>query len=98
MKAGKGWAFAGRATMVAIAIGVAVQCADACTRIFANDKGGSMLVARSMDWATTTEPVITVLPRGLTHDGGRVGSTTVIGDNPLKWTSKYGSVVTTIYG
>ena len=98
MKAGKGWAFATRAAAATLAVGIAAQCADACTRIFANDKGGSMLVARSMDWATTTEPVLTVLPRGLAHDGGRAGPATVIGDNPLKWTSRYGSVVTTIYG
>jgi len=56
------------------------------------------MVARSMDWATTTEPIITVLPRGLQHDGGRVGPTVEVSDNPLRWTSKYGSVVTTIYG
>ncbi len=98
MKAGKGWAFATRAAAAALAVGIVAQCADACTRIFANDKGGSMLVARSMDWATTTEPVLTALPRGLAHDGGRAGPATVIGDNPLKWTSMYGSVVTTIYG
>jgi penicillin V acylase-like amidase (Ntn superfamily) len=98
MNAGNGWTFAARAAVAAVALGAAAQYADACTRIFANNKGGSMLVARSMDWATTTDPVFTVLPRGLQHDGGRVGPTTLISDNPLKWTSKYGSIVTTIYG
>jgi choloylglycine hydrolase len=98
MNAGNGWTFAVRAAVAAVALGAAAQYADACTRIFANNKGGSMLVARSMDWATTTDPVLTVLPRGLQHDGGRVGPTTLISDNPLKWTSKYGSIVTTIYG
>jgi penicillin V acylase-like amidase (Ntn superfamily) len=81
-----------------LTIGIATQHAKACTRILSNDKGGSVLVARSMDWATTTEPVLTALPRGLQHDGGRVGPETVVNDNPLRWTSKYGSVVTTIYG
>ena len=57
-----------------------------------------MLVARSMDWATTTEPVLTVFPRGLTRDGGHAGPMTVVTDNPAKWTSEYGSVVTTIFG
>ena len=84
--------------IAALSIGSAAQFAEACTRIFANDKGDAMLVARSMDWATTTEPVLTVLPRGLQHDGGRVGPATVFRDNPVKWTSKYGSVVTTIFG
>jgi penicillin V acylase-like amidase (Ntn superfamily) len=72
--------------------------AAACTRIFSNDEGGPMLVARSMDWATTTEPVITVFPRGLVRNGGNAGSMTVVTDNPAHWTSQYGSVVTTIYG
>jgi len=84
--------------VISMTLGPAVHYAGACTRIFANDKGGSMLVARSMDWASTTQPVLTVLPRGLAHDGGRVGTETVFNDNPLRWTSKYGSVVTTIYG
>jgi penicillin V acylase-like amidase (Ntn superfamily) len=57
-----------------------------------------MLVARSMDWATTTQPIITVFPRGVKHDGGKVGPKTLIPGNPLRWTSKFGSVVTTIYG
>ena len=82
----------------ALAFGVAAQGAHACTRIFANDKGGSKIVARSMDWATTTEPVITVFPRGVRHDGGLAGGATVFTDNPLRWTSQYGSVVTTIFG
>jgi penicillin V acylase-like amidase (Ntn superfamily) len=39
-----------------------------------------------------------VFPRGLRHDGGRAGHEVVVSENPLRWTSKYGSVVTTIYG
>jgi penicillin V acylase-like amidase (Ntn superfamily) len=85
-------------TAVAALSLAAVQYADACTRIFANDKGDPMLVARSMDWATTTEPVLTVFPRGLARDGGNAGPMTVVADNPAKWTSQYGSVVTTIFG
>jgi penicillin V acylase-like amidase (Ntn superfamily) len=85
-------------TIAALLLGGAVHYAMACTRILSNDDGSTVFVARSMDWASTTEPVITVLPRGLQHDGGRVGHETVINDNPLHWTSRYGSVVTTIYG
>ena len=85
-------------TAVAALSLAAVQYAEACTRIFANDKGDPMLVARSMDWATTTEPVLTVFPRGLARDGGNAGPMTVVTDNPAKWTSQYGSVVTTIFG
>jgi penicillin V acylase-like amidase (Ntn superfamily) len=76
----------------------ALPYAEACTRIFANDTGDAMLVARSMDWATTTEPVLTVFPRGMTRDGGHAGPMVVVEQNPAHWTSKYGSVVTTIFG
>ena len=86
------------AAAIALPLAGAAQYAEACTRIFANDKGGAMLVARSMDWATTTEPVLTVFPRGLARDGGHAGSMTVVADNPAHWTSQYGSVVTTIFG
>jgi penicillin V acylase-like amidase (Ntn superfamily) len=86
------------AATIALPHAGAAQYAEACTRIFANDKGGAMLVARSMDWATTTEPVLTVFPRGLARDGGHAGPMTVVADNPARWTSQYGSVVTTIYG
>ena len=86
------------AAAIALPLAGAAQYAEACTRIFANDKGGAMLVARSMDWAATTEPVLTVFPRGLARDGGRAGPMIVVADNPARWTSQYGSVVTTIYG
>jgi penicillin V acylase-like amidase (Ntn superfamily) len=87
------------AASAALSMIIGGQSSEACTRIFANNKGGSMLVARTMDWSSGTEPVLTVLPRGLKHDGGRAGTEKVIfSDNPLRWASTYGSVVTTIYG
>ncbi|HXM07047.1 MAG TPA: linear amide C-N hydrolase, partial [Candidatus Acidoferrum sp.] len=91
-------AFAALIAAATLTAGAAWQTAQACTRIFANDKGSFIVVARGMDWATTTEPIITVLPRGLRHDGGKVGPKEAISENPLQWKSDYGSVVTTIYG
>jgi choloylglycine hydrolase len=32
------------------------------------------------------------------RDGGRAGGEVVVKDNPARWTSKYGSIVTTVYG
>jgi penicillin V acylase-like amidase (Ntn superfamily) len=73
--------------------------ADACTRVlWNNNKLPAVVVGRSMDWPESTEPVLTVLPRGMERDGGRAGSEVVVGSNPARWTSKYGSLVTTIYG
>lgn len=51
-----------------------------------------------MDWPESTEPVLTVLPRGMKRDGGLFGGAPVVAENPARWTSKYGSIVTTVYG
>jgi penicillin V acylase-like amidase (Ntn superfamily) len=73
--------------------------AEACTRVLCNNnKFPGVVVGRSMDWPQSTEPVLTVLPRGMKRDGGRAASEVVVGSNPAQWTSKYGSLVTTIYG
>lgn len=81
-----------------LSLAAAVPIASACTRIFLNEADGPYVVARSMDWATTTQPVLTALPRGMARDGSMAGPHAVFSSNPMKWTSKYGSVVTTIYG
>jgi choloylglycine hydrolase len=72
------------------------QYADACSRILWNDNKLAVVVARTMDWPESTEPVLTVFPRGMKRNGGRLGPVEVIKDNPLTWTTKYGSLVTTI--
>ncbi|WP_043315436.1 linear amide C-N hydrolase [Microbulbifer sp. HZ11] len=74
------------------------QPTEACTRVLWNDNGLAVVVGRTMDWPESTEPVLTVLPRGMARDGGRTGDTVTVKDNPAQWTSKYGSLVTTIYG
>jgi len=84
----------------AMMIGVAAfpGLADACSRILWNDNGYKVMVGRTMDWPESTEPVLVVFPRGLERDGGKAGPETVVTENPARWTSKYGSVVTTVYG
>jgi len=68
--------------------------ADACTRLLWNDNKLAVLAGRSMDWPESTQPVLTVLPRGMARDGGRAGPEVVVKENPARWTSKYGSMVT----
>lgn len=51
-----------------------------------------------MDWPESTQPVLTVLPRGLKRNGGMVGPHVLVKENPAQWTSQHGSLVTTIYG
>ena len=69
-----------------------------CTSVLWNDNGLAVVVGRSMDWPTSTDPILTVLPRGLAHDGGLIGPSRIVDENPLTWTSTYGSLVTTVYG
>ncbi|MCS5699110.1 linear amide C-N hydrolase [Cyanobium sp. FGCU-52] len=72
--------------------------AQACSRILWNNNGLAVIVGRTMDWPESTQPVLTVLPRGMKRDGGLAGGQVVVKDNPARWTSKYGSMVTTVYG
>ncbi|GEK46235.1 choloylglycine hydrolase [Bisbaumannia pacifica] len=75
-----------------------LQSVDACTRVLWNDNDLAVVVGRTMDWPESTEPVLTVMPRGMERDGGRTGSTVTVEENPAQWTSQYASMVTTIYG
>lgn len=57
--------------LTALAVGVAAApLADACTRILWNDNKLAVVAGRTMDFPVSTEPVLTVLPRGIEHDGG----------------------------
>lgn len=69
-----------------------------CTRILWNDNKLVVVTGRTLDWPESTEPVLTVFPHGMERNGGRFGSENVVKDNPAKWVSKYGSLVTTAYG
>lgn len=84
--------------VVAAAAIAFVQAADACSRILWNDNKTAVVVSRTMDWPESTEPRLIVFPRGVERDGGRVGTETIVKDNAAKWKSKYGSLVTTVYG
>lgn len=72
--------------------------AAACTRVLWNDNGYAVMASRTMDWPESTEPILTVFPRGQQRDGGKVGPQTIVAENPARWTSKYASLVTTVYG
>lgn len=85
--------------LIAAAAGLSsLQAAEACSRILWNDNKLAVVVGRTMDWPESTEPVLTVLPRGMARDGGRLGGDVLVKDNPARWTSKYGSIITTVYG
>lgn len=64
--------------------------ADACTRALYVGKEGMVVAGRSMDWKEDLQSNLWIFARGMQRDGG-------LGAASLMWTSKYGSVVTSIY-
>jgi len=88
------------ASICAAASILLIRHSDACTRILWNDNKLATFVSRTMDWPESTEPKLVVFPRGARHDGGLIGNgpARAFQDNPAKWTAKYGSLVTTVYG
>lgn len=69
-----------------------------CTRVLWNDNDLAVLSGRSMDWPESTQPLLVAFPRGRARDGGLLLTEVVVPDNPLRWTSTHGSLVTTVYG
>lgn len=64
--------------------------ADACTRIVYQGPNNTILTARSMDWKEDIRSNLWIFPRGMKRNGE-------VGQKPLEWTSKYGSVITSAY-
>lgn len=68
-----------------------------CTRVLWNTNDLAVLAGRSMDWPESTEPLIVAFPPGRERNGLHpVGIG--VDSHPLAWTSRYASLVTTIYG
>lgn len=68
----------------------ALSGAWACTRLVFHGANGQVVTARSMDWKSDITSNLWVLPRGMARTGEA-------GPNSLRWTSRYGSVVTSGY-
>ncbi|MEN5387210.1 linear amide C-N hydrolase [Aliarcobacter skirrowii] len=64
--------------------------ASACSRVIYEGADSRFITARSMDWKENIPTSLWVFPKGMIKDGG-------IDENSIKWTSKYGSVVTVGY-
>jgi choloylglycine hydrolase len=68
-----------------------------CTRVLWNDNDLAVLTGRTMDWPESTQPLIVAFPAGRDRDG--ILPTGLVDDsNPLRWTSCYANLVTTLYG
>lgn len=64
-----------------------------CTSVVWADNGQAVLSSRNMDWFESMDAQLWVIPAGRVVNGAGLGD-----PNPLKWTSKFGSVVTSVYG
>ena len=64
--------------------------AHACSRILWESKGQPVLVGRNMDWTERMGTQLYAMPRGIERQG-------MTPTNPMKWTSKYGSVVAAVW-
>ncbi|WP_315128723.1 linear amide C-N hydrolase [Comamonas antarctica] len=67
-----------------------LPAAWACTRVVYHGAAGQVITARSMDWKSDITSNLWVLPRGMQRSGEA-------GPNSLRWTSRYGSLVTSGY-
>jgi choloylglycine hydrolase len=64
--------------------------ARACTRAVYFGKEGQTVTGRTMDWKEDLASNLWIFPRGMARDGA-------LGESSFRWTSRYGSVVTSIY-
>lgn len=83
-----------RSSLAAMVLGLAgvaaASSAWACTRLVFHGANGQVMTARSMDWKSDIVSNLWVLPRGM----ARTGQT---GAHSIRWTSRYGSVITSGY-
>lgn len=93
MSTGNGWTgiASGMASAIAIAlIALTPRDAAACSRVVYLGPDDTVITARSMDWKEDIRSNIWVFPRGME----RISQS---GPNSMRWTSAYGSVVTSGY-
>lgn len=61
-----------------------------CTRVLSTTQSHEVIVGRNMDWPEDTSSNFWVFPRGMVRDG-------LAENNPARWTSKYGSMILSVY-
>lgn len=69
---------------------MAAPVAQACTRAVYLGPEGQTVTGRTMDWLETMDTNVWVMPRGKVNDAG-------MGERGMQWTSRYGSVITSVY-
>lgn len=77
----------GLSAIVMIAVLTSSTTTEACTRVVYKGPNGTIITARSMDFSMEIPANLWQFPRGMQREGKT-------GQNTVKWTSKYGSIVT----
>lgn len=78
------------AVLILAMLWIPLQHVDACSRVVYKGPENTIITARSMDWKDEIDPNLWIFPKGLERSGN-------VGDMSLKWTSKYGSVITSAW-
>lgn len=78
------------ALVLATALALLAEGAQACTRVVYLGPDGNIVTARSMDWKVDVATNLWIFPRGMTRHGE-------VGPNSIRWQSRYGSVIATGY-
>jgi choloylglycine hydrolase len=76
--------------LVGMLVAGAPDVARGCTRALYLGKDGQVVTGRTMDWVEDLRSNLWIFPRGMKRDGA-------VGEGSLRWTSRYGSVVTSAY-
>ncbi len=71
-------------------VGLATSDSAACTRAVYFGEEGQTVTGRTMDWLEEMHTDLWIFPRGMQRDSG-------MGEESFRWTSKYGSVSTSVY-
>ncbi len=77
-------------TIFATLFSTAIPQSNACTRALYTGADSTVITGRSMDWTEDTRSNLWVFPSGIQRSG-------LAGPDSAQWTSKYGSVISTIY-
>ncbi|MFC3115108.1 linear amide C-N hydrolase [Cellvibrio fontiphilus] len=81
-----------RIAVVAVTIlGLQVSSVMACTRVVYQGPEQTIITARSMDWRDEIPADLWLFPKGMQRNG-------MVGENSIRWTSRYGSIVTSSFG
>ncbi len=79
------------AVVVITVLGLQVSNGFACTRVVYQGPEQTIITARSMDWRDEIPADLWLFPRGMQRNG-------MVGENSIRWTSRYGSIVTSSFG